>query len=321
MHSLAVASTVLAATQAEVEQLELFIKARHSAATRKAYAADVLTFKAWCDNHGRPALPATPETVALYLSAEAVTGKKPATLQRRLAAIRHLHRESGQLSPTDTEMVAATLAGIRRTVGTAQRQVAPATVNVLEVMLQACDDSLQGRRDRALLAVGFGGALRRSEIVALNVEDITVTPVGLKIQIRSSKTDQAGAGQDVAVLDGERLRVKAALADWLTTAGITTGPIFRRLASDPKVGGRVLPAALTTHSVATIVKRRAEQAGLDPAVFSGHSLRSGFLTSAAGTNASLAKMMDVSRHKKVDTLLGYIRTAEQFTDHAGKAFM
>jgi site-specific recombinase XerD len=306
---------------AEAEQVQRFIKARHADATRRAYASDVLAFKAWADTHGLPVLPAAPETVAMFISAQAGLGKRPATLQRRLAAIRHLHRESGLLSPTDTDLVSAAMAGIRRTAGTAQRQVAPATADLVERMLLACDEGLQGRRDRALLALGFGGALRRSEIVALNVEDIEVGPAGLKVHLRRSKTDQDGAGQQVAVLDGARLRVKVALADWLAVAGITSGPIFRRMASDPKVGGRVMPAALTDRSVANIVKRRAEQAGLDPQLFSGHSLRAGFLTTAAASGASLFKMMDVSRHKKVDTIRGYIRQAEQFKDHAGSGFM
>jgi hypothetical protein len=142
-------------------------------------------------------------------------------------------------------------------------------------------------------------------------------PVGLKIHIRSSKTAQAGAGQDVAVLDGERLRVKAARADWLTTAGITTGPIFLRLGK----GARVLPAGLTDRSVANIIKIRAAQAGLDEALFSGHSLQAGFLTSAAQSGATLVRMMDVSRYSRVDTLLGYIRSADAFKDHAGSGFM
>jgi integrase len=228
-----------------------------------------------------------------------------------------LHRESGHANPCDHELVAATMAGIRRTVGAAQRQAAPATADRLRAMLDACGDSLQGKRDRALLAVGFGGALRRSELAGIQLDDIEATPEGLRIRLRQSKTDQDGRGQTVPVLDGRNLQVKQALADWLTASGITGGPVFRTLGK----GDRVLPTAITGRSIAGIVKRRAAQAGLDPEQFSGHSLRAGFLTSAAGAGATTFAMMAVSRHKKVDTLAGYIRTAQQFKDHAGQAFM
>jgi len=209
------------------------------------------------------------------------------------------------------------MAGIRRTAGTAQRQVAPATADRLRAMLDACGDDLQGLRDRALLALGFGGALRRSELVAITVADIEASDEGLMVRLVRSKTDQEGAGQKVPVLDGPRLRVRAALQAWIEAAGITEGPVFRTLTR----GGNTRPRALTDRSVADIVKRRAEQAGLDPALFSGHSLRAGFLTSAATTGATVFSMMAVSRHRKIETLATYVRTAQAFKDHAGSAFM
>ena len=318
MHALTLtASAYPVGLQVEVDQARQFIRARHADATRRAYGSDVLAFKAWADERGLVALPATPEVVAMFISSQAVLGKKPATLQRRLAAIRHLHREAGLVSPTDSETVTAAMSGIRRTAGAAQRQAAPATGDKLQAMLACCGDDLQGRRDRALLAIGFGGALRRSEIVALTVADIELTDAGLRVHVRRGKTDQEGAGQVVPVLDGPRVQVRAALADWIAAAGIEGGAVFRGLGK----GSRVLPGALTDRSVADIVKRRAEQAGLDPAEFSGHSLRAGFLTSAAAAGAGLFKMMDVSRHRKVDTVRGYVRMAEQFKDHAGSGFM
>jgi integrase len=219
--------------------------------------------------------------------------------------------------PTDAKIVRDAMAGIRRTVGSLQRKAAPATADRLKAMLDACDSSLQGMRDRALLALGFGGAFRRSELVALTVADIEQTDDGLLVRLMRSKTDQEGRGQQVPVLDGPRLRVRAALADWIAAAGIVDGPVFRTLGK----GGRILPRALTDRSVADIVKRRAEQAGLDPVLFSGHSLRAGFLTSAATAGATVFAMMAVSRHRKVDTLSGYVRSAQAFQDHAGSAFM
>lgn len=311
------ANDLPAALRADAEAAKGLIRARHATATRRAYGSDVLAFKAWTDRHGLAALPASPETVVLFLAAQAGQGKRPATIQRRLAAIRHLHREAGHLSPTDSEIVSAAMAGIRRTAGVAQRQAAPATGDVVQTMLATCGSDLVGKRDRALLAIGFGGALRRSELVALMVEDLEETDEGIRVRLRRSKTDQDAAGQVVPVLDGPRLAVKVALAAWLAAAGITSGPVFRSLGK----GGRVSANALTDRSVAAIVKARAEQAGLDAGKFSGHSLRAGFLTTAAASGASVWKMAEVSRHRKIETLRGYVRMAEQFTNHAGQGFM
>jgi len=301
----------------QVEQVKTLLRNRHAESTRRAYAADLLAFKGWADQHGIDALPATPESVALFLAAQASEGKRPATLQRRLAAIRHLHREAGYPSPTDAEVVTAAMAGCRRTLGAAQRQVAPATAERLQSMLGVCGADLVGKRDRALLALGFGGAFRRSELVALRVEDLEFAQEGLKVRVQRSKTDQDGIGQTVPVLDGPRLSVKAAVSDWMTAAGIESGPLFRRLIK----GGTVTQDSLTDRSVANIIKDRAEQAGLDANQFSGHSLRAGFLTSAAANGADLWKMAEVSRHRKIETLRTYVRQAQAFQGHAGAAFM
>ena len=312
-----ITSNLPVSLQGTADQARQMIRNRHSESTRRAYAADVLAFQRWAEQHDQQLLPASPQTVALFITAQAEQQLAAATITRRLAAIRYLHRESGHANPCDCELVAATMAGIRRTVGAAQRQAAPATADRLRAMLDACGDTLQGKRDRALLAVGFGGALRRSELAGIQLDDIELTPEGLRIRLRQSKTDQDGRGQTVPVLDGRNLQVKQALADWLAASGITSGPVFRTLGK----GDRVLPTAISGRSIAAIVKRRAAQAGLDPEQFSGHSLRAGFLTSAAGAGATTFSMMTVSRHKKVDTLAGYIRTAQQFRDHAGQAFM
>ena len=303
----------LADVAAKAQQL---IRQRHAEATRRAYAADVQAFKAWCDAQQVEALPASSEVVCLFLAAQAEAGKSASTIGRRLAAIRYLHREAGLLNPCDAELVTATMAGIKRTLGTAQRQVAPATADVLAAMLATCGDSVKGKRDRALLVIGFGGALRRSELVRLQVADLEWLDAGLRVKIRRSKADQESKGQTIAILDGANLRAKAVLQDWLQAAGITEGLLFRSVGK----GGKVRQA-MTDRAVANIIKERAEAAGLDAAQFSGHSLRSGFLTSAAGAGASSFKMMEVSRHKQIQTLAGYVRQADQFKQHAGAAFM
>jgi site-specific recombinase XerD len=303
--------------QNEAAQAKKYLRARHSDSTRRAYASDVLAFEEWTRNHNVQILPASPESVVLYLTAIASQGLKPATLRRRLAAIRHLHRESGFPSPTDTDLVSAAMSGIKRSNGSSQRQVAPATADVVENLLKTCESDLRGKRDRLLLALGFGGAFRRSELAALRVEDIEVAEFGLRVSIRRSKTDQESKGEIVPVLDGARLQVKSALKDWLNASGFTSGALFRGIG----LGDKVLESALTDRTVANIIKARASQAGLDATLYSGHSLRAGFLTTAAASGASLFKMMDVSRHKKVDTVRGYIRQAELFKDHAGSSFM
>jgi integrase len=153
-------------------------------------------------------------------------------------------------------------------------------------------------RDRALLLLGFAGAFRRSELVALDVADIEETETGLLVSIRHSKTDQEGQGVTIAIARGDVACPVKALREWLGAAGIEAGPLFRPI----NKGGRVAEARLTDRSVANIVKAYAARAGFDASTFSGHSLRSGFLTSAAAKGASIFKMMDVSRHRSVDTL-------------------
>lgn len=305
--------TTLAST---ADAANALLKARHSETTRRVYAADALRFRDWCVSSHLCPLPAEPQSVALFVASEIQRGINPRTISRRLAAIRHLHLEAGLLDPTAAEVVRAVLSGARRTVGCAPRQAAPATAGAIEKMLGTCDDSLQGRRDRLLLSLGFGGAFRRSELVALDVADIEVVEHGLRVLVRRSKTDQTAQGQHVPVADGPRTRVKAALEAWLTAAGITEGPIFRPVSK----GGKVLCSRLSDRSVAIVVKHRAALAGLDPAKFSGHSLRRGWITSAAEAGADVLRIMDVSRHRRVETVRGYVQRANEFVGHAGMAF-
>lgn len=318
MHNLIPAGSSLPATLAPaMESARGYVQASRSEATRKAYAADWQAFASWCQVQGLDPLPASPATVALFLAAEASRGRKPATVTRRAAAIRFAHKLRGLATPTGEAEVTEVLAGIRRVHGAAPRRAAPATADRLVAMLERCGSDLRGLRDRALLVVGFGAALRRSELVGIRVEDIEITADGIKVTLPRSKTDQEGAGQVVAILDGPKLRVKASLAAWLAAGEVKTGPVFRSIMKNESVQDR----AITDRTVAEIVKARAKAAGLDPAMFSGHSLRAGFLTSAAGSGAGLFKMMEVSRHRSVETVRHYVRRAELFKDHAGSGFM
>jgi integrase len=294
-----------------------FLASEKSEATRRAYASDWRIFTGYCAARGLMALPAAPDSVMAFLAAEARGGAKASTLGRRVAAIRYAHRCAGLEPPTNGEAVKATLRGIRRSIGTARTQKAPATADLVRAMLDACPDTPHGKRDRALLALGFAGAFRRSELVALRVEDLAEVPDGFRVTIRRSKTDQEGQGQQLVVPRGAKLRPVEAVQTWLAAAGITSGPVFRAVAK----GGAIGAAALSGDAVPDVIKAAARRTGLDPALFSGHSLRAGFLTSAAEAGATVFKMMEVSRHKSVDVLAGYVRRSDMFRDHAGAAFL
>jgi site-specific recombinase XerD len=337
-HAVAVqASGLPAGLEMALHRASDFAKAEKAPNTRLAYTADFTVFRAWCTGRGASALPAAAEIVAAFIGAEADRGVKASTIGRRLAAIRYAHRLAGLPSPTDVEAVRAVIRGIRRTIGTAKTPKAPATNDLLLAMVasqkmesrrtkwvvesQARDGangvSVAVLRDKALLLLGFAGAFRRSELVALDVADIEETAEGIRVTIRGGKTDQERAGATVAVMRGSVACPVEALKAWLDAAGITEGAIFRRV----NKGGRVLADRLSPQSVALIVKAHAERAGLDSESFAGHSLRSGFLTSAARRGASIFKMIDVSRHRRVDTLRSYVRDAELFRDHAGAGLL
>lgn len=295
-----------------------FGRAALSENTMRAYRGDWQEFQDWCLARSRPSLPASPATVANFASTLASAGKKVPTIARKLAAIRFFHRGAHMDNPTDDAGVSAILKGIRRTVGTAPRQKAPATVDVIHALMARIDsETLQGKRDRALLLIGFAGAFRRSELVSVTVEDLTFSYNGVDVFLPRSKTDQEGKGQSVAVLNGKALRPVDRLKEWIEAAGITSGPIFLRI----NRGDHLTDEPLSAQSVALIVKRYAEAAGLDVATLSGHSLRAGFVTSAAENRASISRIMEVSRHRDPRTVETYVRRADRFKDHAGDGFL
>lgn len=260
--------------------------------------------------------------VAVFLSAEAARGCAPPTVNRKLAAIGWAHRRAGLQPPQKTQGTAAiieVLAGIRRLRTLAPEKKSAADADITWTLLHHIKgDRLRDHRDRALIALGMAAALRRSELVALRAEDFERVKEGLRIRIARSKTDQDGAGQVVAVPSGKRLRPVALLEAWMEVAGITEGFVFRRFVSK---ADHLSDEPMDDAAVALVVKRRAAAAGLTAAEFSGHSLRSGFLTAAARAGASIWKMQEVSRHNSVQVLSGYVRSAELFDDDAGNDFL
>jgi site-specific recombinase XerD len=302
---------------AEHDALRTFAENEKAASTRRAYRADMRAFTAWCRERGLCPLPADPRVVGWHISSVACEGLSVSSIGRRLAAIAYAHGLAGHESPTSAKDVKVILAGIRRTLGTAPKRKAAATADRIRLMLDACPNTPIGLRDRALLSIGFAGAFRRSELVALEVRDVAEVPDGLRVTIRRSKTDQTGEGHEIVIPRGLKIRPVAALQDWLQAASIETGYLFRRVHR----GGHVRPWGLSGHAVAEIVKHYALAAGLNPAEFSGHSLRAGFVTSAAETGATIFKIAEVSRHKSTDVLAGYVRRVDLFKDHAGAGFL
>lgn len=311
------AVSVPATIEPDLNKAITYARAEKSAATRRAYRSDFDLFRNWCEFKGAAALPAQPEIVAAYLASEANRGAKPSTIGRRLAAIRYAHKLAGHDPPTTTEPVKATLRGIRRTNGSAPVRKLPATADKVIAMVAMTDTSLKGIRDRAILLLGFAGAFRRSELVALDVADLEFCDGGLRVKIRKSKTDQEGQGATIAIVPGSIACPVESTRSWLEAAAIAEGSLFRHV----RRSGKVSDGRLSDRAIAEVVKSYARRVGLNAADFSGHSLRSGFLTSAARRGASIFKMMDVSRHRSIDTLRGYVRDAELFRDHAGAGLL
>jgi site-specific recombinase XerD len=307
---------------AEVEAARSYRLRSRSANTLRAYVSDWRQFQDWCWERALEPLPAVPEVVATYLASLARAGRADSTVTRHLAAITWQHRHEGLPPPSarDThQLIADTLSGIRREqrARPTRKKAAIGAKDLAGMIARVHGMNTRAVRDRAILALGLAAALRRSELVALQLADIAPVEQGLTVFIRHSKTDQEGEGATIAVPAGKVLRPVAHLNAWLTVRGETPGPLFTRVGTK----GEFTLAPMSDRSVARLVKRYATLQGLDPETIAGHSLRAGFLTEAARTRASLAKMQEVSRHKSLKVLLGYVRSAERFDDHAGAGFL
>jgi site-specific recombinase XerD len=284
--------------------------------TLRAYRADWADFERWCETAGMVALPATPETLALYVTARAETCKV-STLSRRIATISQAHKTAGHEPPHKNAVVRTVWAGIRRAKGVAQVGKAPAVTADIRRMVSTLEDSAIGIRDRALILVGFAGALRRSELVALDREDLRVTEDGLELTIRRSKGDPEGAGRKVGIPYGSRRETCPirSLQRWLELAGVEAGAIFHPITRH----GRIESARLSDGAVALVVKRTAANAGLDPTQYAGHSLRAGLCTAAAAAGVSERVIMQQTGHRSLVTLRRYIREGSLFRENAAGA--
>ena len=297
------------AVEAALDRAGDYARASRAKATGRAYRADWAHFEDWCRAHGLDALPAAPEAVGAYLAAHAAT-LAPATLTRRVSAITVAHRVAGRHLDVRHPAVRDVLAGIRRERGTAQRRAAAATTDIVRRMVAACDSGTAiGLRDRALVLVGFGAALRRSEIVGLDRRDLTFIGEGVRITLRRSKGDQEGAGEVVGIVrvPGSPTCPVAALEAWLVAAGIDEGPVFRAVDRHGRIGA----AVPNDRAVARVVQKLAAVLGLDASLYSGHSLRAGLATSAAMNGVEERRIAKQTRHRSA-VVRRYIRDGEVF---------
>ena len=278
--------------------------------TRRAYLSDLDQFEQWGG-----VIPASSDLLANYLAAHAET-RTVATLVRRLASISKAHELSGLTNPTRSELVRATMRGIKRTRGSAQHEAKPLLRDDLLLVLDAMGEGLKATRDKALLLIGFAGGLRRSELVGLDVADVEHVRQGIILYLRRSKTDQEGNGHKLGIPHGRnRWCPVVALERWLSASSIVEGSLFRPVDRH----GRLAGSRLSTEAVSAVIKERVSAGGIDPSGYSGHSLRAGLATSAAQAGVPSWRIRAQTRHASDAMLARYIRSGELFTHNAAGA--
>ena len=314
--------TALARIQEAAEQAKTFARQARAENTKKAYRSDWRHFEAWCVERELDYLPASVQTVVLYI-ASCAEEFKVTTLERRLASISQAHKTAGFESPAlvSREPLHSVWNGIVRTKSRLKHKVSPTLTEDIKLMVDSLprenDEpggpfTIHSLRDRALLLVGFAGALRRSELAAITVDDIAYTPEGLRLLIRKSKTDQEGSGHVIGIVHGKdplTCPVRA-LRTWIHAANIYEGPVFRPIDRHENIGN----SAITGRSVARIVKKACLHAGLPPELYSGHSLRAGFTTQAARAGKPERIIMRHTRHKSEKMVREYIREGDLFNE-------
>ena len=310
----AVSAEALAALAAAMD----FADQALAPATLRAYRAAWRHFCRWCDEAGWPALPADPETVAAYLASLSATHTS-STLVQRLAALSRAHRLAGLPWPSAHPAIRNTLRGIQRKHGRPTKQAGALMTDELTRLVATCDTTLTGRRDRALLLLGYAGALRRSELVAVEREHVQLTPDGLRLLIPRAKGDQTGKGVSIGLPRAgspERCPVRA-LEMWLEASGCRYGPVFRGIDNRGVISNR----GLHPDAVRTILAKRAALAGVVVASgerLSPHGLRAGFITQAYVNGARDEQIMDHTRQKDLRTMRGYVRRAKLVSDSPAK---
>lgn len=298
------------------------LKQHLSASTKLAYQTDWVRFCEFTTNIKQPSLPAAPETVALFMQYLLENDFAFNSIQRNLAAIRHYHFEANQISPTDSGVVKRILKAIARTLG---RQVTQKKALLADDLMKLIDQvdttTLRGKRDKAMLLLGFAGGFRRSEVVGLCYEDLTLIEPHLHIRLRKSKTDQEQRGLDKPIFGeiGSIYCPVQAIQHWLSQSSIKSGHIFRRISKADRIN-LYKNQALSSAAYVNQLKHYAALAGLDSKQLAGHSLRSGFVTSAAMNGQDVLQIADITK-QDIRTVQRYMRKAQQFEQHAGEGLL
>ena len=296
----------------------LNLKASKSKNTIRAYKSDFHDFGLFCAKNGFKSLPTNPKTVSLYLSYLSTNDIKISTIKRRLVSVGVVHKLKGHYLDTKHPSIVENLMGIKRRKGIKQKGKKPLLINDLKNIIKVIDQEnkheIKIARDRTIILLGFGGGFRRHELISLDWEDLDFVNEGLKINIKKSKTDQFGEGSIKALpyFDDHRYCPVRSIQQWLKISNIKAGPLFRKFHK----GMKLSKIRLSDQSVALLVKEYLSKTGVDNTNYSGHSLRSGFATSAAEAGAEERSIMAMTGHKSTEMVRRYIKEANLFKNNA-----
>ena len=299
---------------------ETILNLEHSKApnTIRAYQSDFSDFRLFCGRNGFRSLPSDPKIVSLYLTHLSTKEAKMSTLKRRLVSIGVIHKLKGHYLDTKHPSIIENIMGIKRRKGSIQRGKKPILINDLKRIINVIDQQknkeIKKCRDRSIILIGFSGGFRRNEIVSLDYDDLDFMSEGLKINLRRSKTDQFGEGFRKALpyFDSPQYCPVVSLKKWIEVSQITSGPVFKRFTK----GSRLSNNRLTDQTVALLIKKYLQLAGIDSKNYSGHSLRSGFATSAAESGVEERSIMAMTGHKSTEMVRRYIKEANLFKNNA-----
>ena len=307
-------------TDIKALQEETLLNLQSSKATNtvRAYKSDFKDFCLFCAQNGFKALPSDPKIVSLYLTYLSTKDNKMSTLKRRLVSIGVIHKLKGYYLDTKHPSIIENIMGIKRRKGSIQKGKKPILINDLKLIIDVIDqqqnEDIKKLRDRSIILIGFSGGFRRNEIVALDYEDLDFVSEGLKIDIKRSKTDQFGEGSKKALpyFDNSQYCPVVSLQKWIKISKINSGSLFRRFSK----GSKLSENRLTDQTVALLIKAYLQLAGIDSKNYSGHSLRSGFATSAAESGAEERSIMTMTGHKSTEMVRRYIKEANLFKNNA-----
>ena len=311
-------SNIITDIKALQEETKLNLKSSKSDNTIRAYKSDFNDFGLFCAKNGFKSLPSEPKIVSLYLTYLSAKETKMSTIKRRLVSIGVVHKLKGYYLDTKHPSIIENIMGIKRRKGSTQNGKKPLLINNLKTIINIIDQDKKNEikkfRDRSIILVGFSGGFRRNEIVSLDYDDLEFVSEGLKITLRKSKTDQYGKGtlKGLPFFDNSNYCPVRSLQKWLNISKIKSGPVFRRFIK----GSKISEKRLTDQTVALLIKQYLELAGIDSRNFSGHSLRSGFATSAAESGAEERSIMAMTGHKSTEMVRRYIKEANLFKNNA-----